>query len=163
MPHLSIEERLGLSLSVICRRGCYLDYPIASLKLWLLPPAQLSQLHVFVGLDRRLLGYMTWAWFSEETESRWMTGNVEMLHISEWNEGAHLWIIDFVPLAGYTHLCTRLAADLFPPGTVAHSLGRRQVGGQLPVVRWERLDLGRRKIRRTVSGGCALYDHFSDL
>jgi hemolysin-activating ACP:hemolysin acyltransferase len=39
--------------------------------------------------------YVSWALVDNETESRWLKfGRVE-LHISEWNEGDNLWIIDF--------------------------------------------------------------------
>jgi cytolysin-activating lysine-acyltransferase len=132
---LSVNEKLGLALQVIFRRGCYLDYPLASIKAWLLPAAQLQQLHIFTGEDRRLLGYMTWAWFGEETENRWKQGRIEPLHLSEWNEGDRLWILDFVAMPGYGRHCAWLAPSLFAPGIIAHSLSRRQTEPPT-IVRW---------------------------
>jgi cytolysin-activating lysine-acyltransferase len=137
---MSVAERLGLALQVIFRRGCYLDYPLASIRAWLLPPAQLHQLHIFKSDDDKLLGYMTWAWFGQETESRWKQGRVEELHVSEWNEGDHLWILDFVAMPGQGRLCASLAPSLFPSGTVAHSLPRRSTTPAGTIIRWTRRD-----------------------
>jgi cytolysin-activating lysine-acyltransferase len=133
---LSVAEKLGLALQVIFRRGCYLDYPLASIKAWLYPAAQVQQLHIFVGKDQRLLGYMTWAWFVEETEIRWRRGAIDILHISEWNEGDRLWILDFVAMPGHGRLCAWLASSLFPEGTVAHSLPRRSATPTDSIIRW---------------------------
>ena len=133
---LSVAERLGLALQVIFRRGCYLDYPLASIKAWLYPAAQVQQLHIFVGKDQKLLGYMTWAWFNEETEYRWRHGTLDTPHISEWNEGDRLWILDFVAMPGQGRLCAWLASSLFPEGTVAHALPRRYSPPAITVIRW---------------------------
>jgi hemolysin-activating ACP:hemolysin acyltransferase len=133
---LSVAEKLGLAMQVIFRRGCYLDYPLASIKAWLYPAAQLQQLHIFIGKDRRLLGYMTWAWFDVETEARWRRGQIGMLHISEWNEGDRLWILDLVAMPGNGRLCAWLASSLFPEGTVAHALPRRAVTPSETIIRW---------------------------
>lgn len=146
--NLTVAERLGCALTIICRRGCYLDYPIASLHVWLLPPAQLSQMSVFLGDDQRLLGYMTWAWFDQETERRWKAGEVNVLHISEWNEGDRLWIIDFVTLPGCTETCVKLAPRVFPEGTVAFALARRNVIGQSTVTKWTRSGGSHRHLHR---------------
>jgi cytolysin-activating lysine-acyltransferase len=81
--------------------------------MWLLPPAKLAELHLFLDEGNKLLGCMTWAWFSEETEQRWKAGTMEGIHLSEWNEGERLWIIDFVTLPGYTELCVKLAPRAF--------------------------------------------------
>jgi hemolysin-activating ACP:hemolysin acyltransferase len=145
---MSVAERLGWAVYVICRRGCYIDYPLGSLSAWLLPAAQLEQLHVFVDDDKKLLGYMTWAWFGEETEHRWVGGSLEMLHISEWNEGNRLWIIDFVTMPGYTELCMRMAPYVFPQGVVGRSLGRHPNAKSPIVTTWTREDKRRRSLRR---------------
>lgn len=136
MTPMSVAERLGLAMQVVFQRGCYLDYPLASVKAWLYPAAQLQQLHIFVGGDQRLLGYMTWAWFTRETEQRWMQGSIDVLHISEWNEGERLWILDFVAMPGHGKLCARLASCIFPPDTIARALPRRALSPQRSVVQW---------------------------
>lgn len=144
----SVADRLGWAMYVIFGRGCYMEYPIAALKMWLLPPAKLSQLHLFVDSGNKLLGYMTWAWFSAETEQRWKAQTLETIHISEWNEGDRLWIIDFVTLPGYTELCLKLAPLAFPEGTVAYSLSRRVHDPSVATIEWTRVRTGRRNLRR---------------
>ena len=147
---LTLGDRLGCALSIICARGCYMDFPIASLKMWLFPPAKLSQLHLFIDEgDKKLLGYMTWAWFSDETEQRWIAGTMDTIHISEWNEGKRLWIIDFVTLPGYTELCVKRAPLIFPEATVAYTLARRTSGeGVAGHIEWTRLGTRSRFVRR---------------
>lgn len=149
MKQMSAAERLGLALTVICRRGCYLDYPLATVHIWLLPPAQLRQMCIFEGGNHTLLGYMTWAWFTEETETRWKTGQLDLLTLTEWNEGERLWIIDFVTLPGFTGACVAQAAAVFPINMRAQSLARRPVNGALPVRTWRRVDHGTRKLLRS--------------
>jgi hemolysin-activating ACP:hemolysin acyltransferase len=78
-PWLFAAERLSLALQVILRRGCYLDYPIAPIKAWLYSAAQVQQLHIFAGKDKRMLGNMTWAWFSEKTEAHLTHGAKSVL------------------------------------------------------------------------------------
>lgn|SRR5215469_3967877 len=142
----ALAERLGWALFIICARGCYMDFPIASLKVWLLPPATLSQFHLFVDkCDGKLLGYMTWAWFSEETERRWKAGTMDTIHLSEWNEGSRLWIIDFVTLPGYTEVCIKQAPSVFPTGTVAYTLARRALDETVATISWEK-DENRRRL-----------------
>lgn len=146
---LTLGDRLGWALAVICARGCYMDFPIASLKMWLFTPAKLSQLHLFFDeTDRQLQGYMTWAWFSDKTEQRWKAGTMDAIHISEWNEGKRLWIIDFVTLPGYTEICVRRASSVFPVGTVAYALARRAAEGIINTIAWERVDHKPRRLSR---------------
>ena len=145
---MSVAEKLGFALQVIFRRGCYLDYPLASLKAWLLPAAQLHQLHIFTSDDHKLLGYMTWAWFGEETENRWKQGRSDPLHISEWNEGDRLWILDLVAMPGYGRMCALLASSVFPPGTIAHSLSRRSIAPGPTIIRWTRREPPNHFVRR---------------
>lgn len=138
---LTLADRLGWALAVICARGCYMEFPIASLKMWVFTPAKLSQLHLFFDEgDRQLQGYMTWAWFSKETEQRWKAGTMDAIHISEWNEGNRLWIVDFVTLPGYTEICVRRASSVFPAGAVAYALARRAPQGISKTIAWERAD-----------------------
>lgn len=126
-----------------------MDFPIASLKMWVLPPVQLSQFHLFVDeVDGKLLGYMTWAWFSEETEQRWKAGTMDVIHVSEWNEGSRLWIIDFVTLPGYTEVCVKRASSVFPDRTVAYALARRATEGIVKTIAWERVDNRQRRLSR---------------
>jgi hemolysin-activating ACP:hemolysin acyltransferase len=105
------------------------------------------QLHVFVGNDGKLLGYITWAWFSEESEARWQSGTLTLPHISEWNEGDRLWILDFVAMPGQGRLCAWLASSLFPEGTMARALPRRTTMPPASLIQWTSRDHGKRFAR----------------
>src|ERR1700749_1313924 len=78
----------------------YQRYPLACLTAWIKPPILLNQCHLFYDLSGGLVGYATWAYLTENVERRWLHGPHVMLHISEWNEGDRLWILDFVVLNG---------------------------------------------------------------
>lgn len=42
------------------------------------------------------VGYIIWAKITQQTESRILSSLNFRLHISEWNEGDRLWIVDFI-------------------------------------------------------------------
>lgn len=125
MSH-SISSNIGSALYIICAGSKYQDYPIASLKNWVVNPAKLKQLHVFTNTEGKKVGYVTWAWFSHTTELRWINNDISALHISEWNEGDRLWIIDLVSMPGELRSCLEQAKLLFMRFSVAHSLCRRR-------------------------------------
>lgn len=102
---MDYAEKLGWALHVLWRRRRYNDYPVASLYAWLIPAARARQLEIFVDPDHGVIGYMTWALLSESVETKWIQGSSEVWHVSEWNEGTRLWIIDFVPLKGHERRC----------------------------------------------------------
>lgn len=109
---VGVAELLGLAVYVISRRRCYLDYPIGSLVAWLLPPAQLGQLCIFRDRHSQVVGYMTWAFLTPETERTWLSESGGVWHISEWQEGVRLWIVDLVVSGGMLRECIRQAANV---------------------------------------------------
>ena len=135
---MTIAEKLGYALQVICRRGCYASYPIASLNAWLLPPARVGQLKIFKDYSGNLIGYMTWALLSEEVERRWLREDSTLWHISEWNEGTRLWIVDFVSLHGRTRACLEQAMETLNQYPEARYLRRASDGTSRTISRWYR-------------------------
>lgn len=101
----SIPDQLGLAVHLMIRRGCYLLNPIASIAAWILPPARLRQLHFFRDPHHNAVGYMTWAFLADDVEVRWRSQTSGKWHLSEWNEGETLWIVDFVALPGTLRAC----------------------------------------------------------
>jgi hemolysin-activating ACP:hemolysin acyltransferase len=74
------------------------DFRLASIHDWLLPPVQLGQCVEFRNNYGHAFGYATWAFLSDEVLSEFMAAGPRPLHISEWNEGLHAWVMDFVCL-----------------------------------------------------------------
>jgi hemolysin-activating ACP:hemolysin acyltransferase len=55
--------------------------------------------------------YLSWAFLSEEVSRERLAGNDRLLHLSEWNEGAFLWIMDLVAVRGGAKSILRTAFD----------------------------------------------------
>lgn len=76
----------GLAATVLRQSPQYCQYPIACIALWAEPAIWHDQIHIFHNEIGVAVGYMTWAWLTEETESRLIHDANVLLHISEWNE-----------------------------------------------------------------------------
>ena len=92
----------------------YCQYPIACLSLWIEPAIRHNQIRFFF-LDEgtTAVGYVTWARLAADTEHRLIHDPSVLLHLSEWNEGDRLWILDFVLLKGNVRSRLREIESLF--------------------------------------------------
>ena len=70
-------------------------HQIASLAVWLEPALLLEQLAIVHDERGVPLGYVAWALVTPEVLIRLVSSPLTLLHISEWNEGECLWIMDF--------------------------------------------------------------------
>lgn len=122
---LSLAESIGWAVYVMSRGGCYASYPIASLTAWLIPAARLGQLKIFTDVDGQVLGYMTWARLSADTEDKWIRRDASPWPLSAWNEGTHLWILDFAVLPGGFRECIRQACGRLSEESAARYLRQK--------------------------------------
>jgi cytolysin-activating lysine-acyltransferase len=130
------HKQMGRVAVAMTRSDNYCHYPIACLAVWIRPPVLLEQIHFFSDRSGALAGYMTWAFLADDVERRLLTDPDVLLHISEWNEGDTLWIMDFVAFRGHLRSCLMEAATLFPGHAFASSLRRRDDGSVRKVSRW---------------------------
>lgn len=71
--------------------------------LWLADVAiSVEQIKLYFARDGQPVAYASWALLAEEVERRIARLGFPLLHVSEWNEGSLLWIVDLV--APYGHL-----------------------------------------------------------
>jgi cytolysin-activating lysine-acyltransferase len=129
-------EQVGLAATVMGQSPQYCEYPIACIQLWLEPAIRHNQIKFFRNESGVAVGYITWAWLAEDTEFRLIHDRSVLLHISEWNEGDRLWILDFVLLSGDIRVRLRDAAALFKDEQSAKSLRRRDDGAVRKVTTW---------------------------
>jgi cytolysin-activating lysine-acyltransferase len=129
---------LGQISSVMMSSDIYQKYPIACLTTWIRPPVLLGQCHLYYDLSGGLIGYITWALLAEDAEDRWLHDPNVILHISEWNEGDRLWIMDFVALNGDIRRLILASESLFPGHRIAKSLRRNVDGSMRKVTTWSR-------------------------
>lgn len=75
------------------------------------------------------VGYVIWGTLSEDVEDRLISEGLPSLHLSEWNEGGAMWILDAHFRSGYlggigrTHML-----PLVPPDTTIKYFRRTQRG-----------------------------------
>jgi len=81
---------------------------------------------------------MTWALLAEDTEERLIHDPRVLFHLSEWNEGERLWIMDLVLIDGSVRESLKEACSLFPNFRSAKSLRRRKDGTVRRVTIWKR-------------------------
>ncbi|MEQ1638472.1 MAG: toxin-activating lysine-acyltransferase [Methylococcales bacterium] len=75
---------------------------------------QLDQIKFYFSDYGECMGYVTWALLAPDVEQRFLLGKELSLHIAEWNEGASLWIIDFLVSDGALPYVLRdMRDDLF--------------------------------------------------
>ena len=140
---MTIEDqfhaKIGAAVSLMSRSADYCHYPVACVSEWIRPAVLLDQIMFFRHPEGPIVGYMTWAYLAEDTEHRLINDAHVLFHLSEWNEGDRLWIMDLVVLNGETSRFVRQALKgLFPRDNVAKSLRRHADGTVRKVVTWRR-------------------------
>lgn len=104
-------EQLGMATTLISETRSYLQLPIAALKLWLMPAIHHGQICFAFAANGRPIAYWTWAVVCPETELMLLNDRNHILHISEWNDGTNLWIMDFVAPHGRVAEIARVIRD----------------------------------------------------
>lgn len=116
----------------------YCQYPIACVTLWIEAAVRHEQIYFFQDEAGQVCGYMTWAWIAEDAEQRLLRDPNVLLHISEWNEGERLWILDFLVHTGDVRTWIQEARTLFGEVEHAKSVRRRDDGSVRKVTTWKR-------------------------
>ena len=129
---------MGLASAAMMRSDKYCQYPIACLSLWIRPAILLEQIHFFFDEGGHFVGYLTWALLAEDTEHRLINDADVLFHISEWNEGDRLWILDFVVTNKSIRKIIKEAFELFPNFGEAKSLRRTDDGAVRKISTWRR-------------------------
>jgi len=130
------HELLGRVADLMTRSDNYCQYPIACLAIWIKPAILLKQIHLFQDVSGKDIGYMTWARLAPDTEARLLDDPDVLFHVTEWNEGEHLWIMDFVCVNRDARRQILRAADLFPNDRCAKSLRRHYDGSLKSTFKW---------------------------
>ncbi len=134
----TIHTKLGIIAALMSHSPQYCQYPIACLTLWIEPAIRHEQIHLFRDETGSAVGYVTWAWLAADAEYRLIHDPEVLLHISEWNEGDRLWILDFFLLASNVRARVREMTSLFDKAQEIRSLRRRPDGSLRAVRIWHR-------------------------
>lgn len=100
----------------------------------ILPAIELNQFRIYRKQDYPV-GFVAWAYFSDETEQRFITGPMQ-LQPEDWRSGSNLFFVEFVAPFGHTRQIVQdLTRNIFP-GRVAKSLRFKELGKPPRLCRW---------------------------
>lgn len=86
-------EELGCVVSLMLSKSMLSNRDLVRLNAWILPAIELRQIKVFFDAGGKPVGFVTWAFLSDDV-SRTVASGGFISHLSEWNEGRDLWLID---------------------------------------------------------------------
>jgi cytolysin-activating lysine-acyltransferase len=137
------EEQFHIKLStamlLMNKSSARKFWPIARVCEWIRPPVLLDQIVFFRDSIGPEIGYMTWAYLTQDTERRFINDPDAPLHLSEWNEGDRLWIMDMVVTNDSTkRYILQALRELLPSHGSAKSLRRFSDGSVRKLVMWRR-------------------------
>jgi cytolysin-activating lysine-acyltransferase len=127
---------MGEVCSLMTKSPLYCQYPIACLHAWIRPALLLGQFGLIQDRNRRSIGYLTWAYLSAATEERLVNDPEVLLHLSEWNEGERLWVLDMLIVEGSLWPIKSVLPELLAHPDEVRYLRRSPEGEVRKVVRW---------------------------
>lgn len=137
---LLTSHAIGEIASLMTRNSQYGCYPIVVIRLYVEPPVLVGQYRIFYDATGTPIGYVTWAFVSDDIADRLRSDHDYVLRLGEWNEGENLWITDFFALSGFTSTLARvIAGEMFPARSLSY-LRRRpnRLGAQCKTQRAQR-------------------------
>lgn len=137
--NLGYFDSLGIVVEIMARSPRYCGYPLAVITEWIRPAILLNQI-IILYEHGIAVGYMTWALLTEDTEDRLINDPRVRLHLSEWNEGDRLWIMDMAVRCGeFRRFLDYALVNLGSSYATAKYLRRRDDGSVRKVVAWRRI------------------------
>lgn len=87
---------------------------LGAIAVQVLPAIQLGQIAFCFDGRGRPVGYATWAFLTERVAMELGVDSTRVLHVSEWDEGSILWIMDFVAPMGHAMELARTVRSRLP-------------------------------------------------
>jgi len=114
MPRQKRYELLGKITSLLLASSLHRQYAINDIGAVFLPPIHLNQFRLYKNSDGDPIALVTWAFFSEEIEKKYLTKKY-FLKPEDWKSGNRLWSIDFMaPFGHMRHVSKDLKENIFP-------------------------------------------------
>jgi cytolysin-activating lysine-acyltransferase len=85
--------------------------PATVIRTILEPAIALNFIKFYFNADGMVVGFVAWGFLTEEVEERLIDSGTLDLHISDWNEGTSLWILDFIARPGHAKYILRDLRD----------------------------------------------------
>ena len=131
-------EQLGLVTELYCKSALS-SHGLDRIVRWVAPAIKHRQIKFAFDDAGVPVAYWAWAWLAEDVEQRVISDPNVNLHLSEWNEGLNLWIVDMVVINGYlTDVVRHLHSVQFPDATSVYWVRRRPNGLIRSLSTWRR-------------------------
>lgn len=140
------SERLGLATELLCRARTPNDYSLDYLRTRIVPAIVLDQIHFAFEERCQVVAMWTWAYLAPDVEVRLQGDPNSLLHLSEWNEGTSLWIMDIIAPFGHIREVIRFLRKGFFSGDEYARTIRINRHGVARIKRWR---AGRREYSRS--------------
>jgi len=108
-------------------------FKLVSIEHFVMPAIRLGQYQIVYNKRGVPVAYMCWAFLSDEVCNEYLSGSDRLLHISEWNEGANLWVMDIVSPYGFTRELLSIFKKKISTDRILY--GRRYVGDRSVIKR----------------------------
>lgn len=90
------------------------SYPAQYIRETILPALEHKKIKFYFNKNGKAVGYIIWAHIAADVEERFFRSGKMNLHLSEWNEGHSLWILDLVaPFGNLKHILKDLRDSVF--------------------------------------------------
>lgn len=111
--------KMGLAANIL--RAAPATYTFAYANRVLMPALQHEHLKFYFDAHGNEVGFVVWAMLAPGVEEQFHRDREWNLHISEWNEGNRLWILDLVaPHGHFKEMIRDLARSVFPDFEMVH-------------------------------------------
>lgn len=134
----SVQQRLQLIGSIthlMMSSPLHSKYQILDITERFIPSLIHDQFRYYE-IDGNPIGFVNWAWLSDEVEEKYSTGEY-VLNLDEWVNGNNLWFPEFVAPFGHARLIVKdLRSNILPKGTPAKSFKIRPDGSFRSISRW---------------------------
>ena len=135
----SLAQRLQLIGSIahlMINSPLHRQYKIADLTERFVPSLLHNQFRYYE-VDGNPIGFVNWAWLSEEVEQKFLSGTY-VLDLDEWQGGDNLWFPEFIAPFGHARLIVKdLRNNILPKGTPAKSFRVNPDGTFKSIARWK--------------------------
>jgi cytolysin-activating lysine-acyltransferase len=127
-----LSKAYGRALQLMTFASKRREQSLKSIAANLWPAIRLRQIEFLYSSHGQVIAFGTWAWLTESVVEAMTTEDGYELHISEWNEGDQLWIVDiFAPYGDARNMVRKMRNLHFPHADRARAL-RRYGDGKAP-------------------------------
>lgn len=125
---LSAHVKLGIASFLLAHSKRQNRYPIDYLLRVVWPAITQDNIHIYFNSEGLPVCFVIWARLTEKVAERYVERGFPDFHISEWNEGGELWIVDIAVPFGHFHKLFNELRDTFFRNEISIKYLRRKIG-----------------------------------